>query len=333
MIDHLELPDGRRLPYPIFFPVHHRRQMVSQESLDRAPGMISNAFFFYKDGEIRRQVAEGLRLRTLVPHEGVLMTDSGAFQGFNRPLHLSNRKIVAFQLQIGSDIVSPLDLVTGPWERRSVAEKKLASTQKRTLEAFALGDGRIIAGVQQGGRFLDLRQRALGDLLDAGARYIALGSLVPFLTRNHDIRLVIDIVRQAREMVGEGFPLHLYGAGDPVELPFFAMAGANVFDSSSFAHFALADWYMTPFGAVRTDEIDRVEWRCPCAACAEVEGDGRAWTDLDLCEHNFATVLGAIDAIREGQRTGTLPALLDRTLRHHALMFPSSGLMASAAGL
>jgi 7-cyano-7-deazaguanine tRNA-ribosyltransferase len=332
--DRLVLPDGRSAPYPVFFPVHHREPMVTEAALARAPGMISNAFFFYKDRDIRNQVAAGLRLRSLVHHDGILMTDSGAFQGFQRPLHLSNRKIVRFQRQIGSDIISPLDLVTGPWEKRASAEQKLASTMKRVFEAFALAEDSLVAGVQQGGRFLDLRAKATEELLAGGARYIALGSLVPFLTRNHNVRLVIDIIKNSRQLVGAGFPLHLYGAGDPVELPLFVLAGANVFDSSSFAHFALAGWYMTPHGAVQAEQFPLVEWTCPCPTCADVAVADRASMDaLSLSEHNFSVILQVIDAIRRAHKAGRLEALVVEVLEHHRRLFPDSDLMASADNL
>lgn len=331
MTDRLELPDGRSAPYPVFFPVHHRESMVVESSLHRAPGMISNAFFFYKDRDIREQVKEGLRLRSIVRHPGILMTDSGAFQGFQRPLHLSNRKIVRFQNQIGSDIISPLDLVTGPWEKRAIAEKKLESTMKRVFEAFSLVEGTLVAGIQQGGRFLDLRSKATDDLLDGGARYIALGSLVPFLTRNHDIRLVVDIIQDSRRRTGPDFPLHLYGAGDPVELPLFVLAGANIFDSSSFAHFALGGWYMTPYGAVRPEQFPDLEWVCTCEACAGVTIEDRpTMGTLSLSEHNYAVVLMVIEEIRQARTAGRLAELVQDVIGEHRRLFPDSVLMASA---
>jgi 7-cyano-7-deazaguanine tRNA-ribosyltransferase len=333
MDDALVLDDGRSAPFPVFFPVHHRSPMVSAASLARAPGMISNAFFFYKDRAIRTAVRDGLRLRDLVPHPGILMTDSGAFQGFKRPLHLHNRTIVAFQEEIGADIVSPLDLVTGPWEKRSVAEQKLASTHKRVVEAFATAERALVAGVQQGGRFLDLRRQATDQLLEAGARYLALGSLVPFLTRNHDVATVVTIIRETRARTGPGVPLHLYGAGDPVELPLFALAGANVFDSSSFAHFAEAGYYMTPYGAVPIADVDGLDWCCACATCTST---GRVAATADvraLSEHNFDVIITTIDAIRDATAAGGLAELVAEVVERHQRLFPTSDLRASADAL
>jgi 7-cyano-7-deazaguanine tRNA-ribosyltransferase len=330
----LVLTDGRAADYPVFLPVHHRDPMVTPEALARAPGMIANAYFFYKDRQIRTQVRQGLRLRDLVPHDGILMTDSGAFQGFNRPLYLKNRTIVAFQAELGADIVSPLDLVTGPWEKRSAAEQKLAATHQRVVEALRLVDDRLVAGVQQGGRFLDLRARATDDLLAAGARYLALGSLVPFLTRNHDVRLVVRIVRDARERAGPDMPLHLYGAGDPVELPLFALAGANVFDSSSFAHFAIDGWYMTPLGALPLERAREADWTCGCDVCVATSWDTTPELSArQLSAHNLTVVLDAIDAIRTASRAGRLAEHVTAIVTAHQVLFPDSELEASAQSL
>jgi len=66
----------------------------------------------------------------------------------------------------------------------------LISTQKRTQEALKLVNYSILAGIQQGGRFLDLRQRSIRELMQMGVRYFGLGSLVPFFNKNHDLKFV-----------------------------------------------------------------------------------------------------------------------------------------------
>ena len=331
MFDPLRVPSGAIAASPVFFPVHHRDPMVSRASLARAPGMISNAFFFYKDRATRDQVADGLRLRDLVDHPGILMTDSGAFQGFQRPLYLKNKTIVQFQVDLGADIVSPLDLVTGPWEKRTVAEKKLDSTLRRVGEAVdVVGDG-LLAGVQQGGRFLDLRSRATHELVAFGVRYLALGSLVPFLTRNHDVGLILDIIKDSRSITGNEMPIHLYGAGDPVELPLFYLAGANVFDSSSFAHFAIGGWYMTPYGAVHLDTHPTPGWTCHCDVCAPVPLEGRLHlSPHQMSEHNLGVVLDSIEAIRAAAEADELRPFVDEVVARHMASFPASRALSRA---
>jgi len=81
--------------------------------------------------------------------------------------------------------------------------------------------------------------------MQMGVRYFGLGSLVPFFNKNHDLKFVGKVIMDAREAVGEEYPIHVYGAGDPLEIPFLVYFGANIFDSSSYAHYANSKFYMT----------------------------------------------------------------------------------------
>ena len=139
-----------------------------------------------------------ITIREYLDFDGLVMTDSGAFQGFTRPLYLKNSVIVRFQEAIGADIISPLDLVTPPGDSRTVAKRKLESTLKRLKEARSIVDKSILAAVQQGGKFPELRHQAVIEILEMGAEYIALGSLVPFFTKGHAIQFVIDVIHDAR---------------------------------------------------------------------------------------------------------------------------------------
>jgi 7-cyano-7-deazaguanine tRNA-ribosyltransferase len=165
-------PRGRRHPLPLFLPVCQlNAPFVPMEVLRevyRVDGGILNSYFLYKQRELRDQFDAGLTLREYAGlGEGLLVTDSGAFQGFVRKLFLSNKTIVAFQEQIGTDVSSPLDLVTPPGDKRGVAEDKLVATNKRIREALPLVEQSMLAGVQQGGRFLDLRRRSTDELCSA----------------------------------------------------------------------------------------------------------------------------------------------------------------------
>jgi len=261
------------------------------------------------------------------------MTDSGAYQGFNRPLLLRNRKIVAFQDAIGADIVSPLDLVTPPGDTRTVAEKKLASTIKRVREAQQYCRRGILAGVQQGGRFRDLRRQGVEELMALGIEYLALGSLVPFFNVNHHLTFVAEVIRDARAVAGPDMPIHVFGAGDPVELPFLAACGADIFDSSSYGHYAEGGWYMTPYGAFRdAAALAASGITCDCRVCAAQQDRERLLADAtSLRRHNLWTIMATVRRIRSARRDGAVPALLAEVLERHARLFPDSELPGSWA--
>jgi 7-cyano-7-deazaguanine tRNA-ribosyltransferase len=174
---------------PAFLPVYQPRarafQLATAGPNFEIEELIVNSYFLCKQRDIRRTLTTAMGLHEFVGFNGVITTDGGAFHRFSRQLYLSNLDIVGFQDRIGSDVIATLDLVTPPWDKRTEAEAELAATNKRIREGLNRVKRGILAGVQQGGRFEDLRQRSTDASLEMGARYIAIGSLEPFLNRNH----------------------------------------------------------------------------------------------------------------------------------------------------
>jgi 7-cyano-7-deazaguanine tRNA-ribosyltransferase len=155
---------------------------------------------------------------------------------------------------------------------------------------------------------------------------------VPFFNSNHDLEFVGKVLRDARQVAGPDLPIHVYGAGDPAELPFLVALGANVFDSASYAHFARGGWYMTPYGALsEAGPLLAGEYRCPCPTCAR-DGDVRAvFADPDaLLQHNLWTILSTVSKIRGTVAAGeSLSSYLRHVLDRHMAWFPNSSLSRS----
>lgn len=322
--------DGRVYPTPLFLPVFQPdNPFVSIPLLEQEfgiRGLITNAFFLYKKRELKTRVLER-GIREFLGFSGLIVTDSGAFQQFSGPLYLSNKKIITFQQEIGVDVVSPLDLITPPGDNRTTATNKLALTLKRIQEGLSIVDHAMLAGVQQGGRFLDLREEAIRRLVEMDVKYIALGSLVPMFTKNHHMEFLGKVIRQARQLAPAHVPIHLYGAGDPVELPFYAALGCDIFDSSSFIHYAKQGWYMTPYGAVEIQQYGLAEmpYHCTCRYCAE--GEERLRQDeILLARHNLSVIVQVVTEIRQRLTAGTLGAYLQQVLEVHQQHFPQSQL-------
>ncbi|MBN2054430.1 tRNA-guanine transglycosylase [bacterium] len=319
---------GESYSLPLFLPVFQPNnhlvsidRFVSEFSVE---GCIVNAFFLYKQRDIRELVKKGLTLRDHLDFDGFLVTDSGAFQGFSGPLYLSNRKIVAFQDAIRTDVASPLDLITPPGDSRHTAEWKWETTRRRIQEMLPVVQHCRLAGVQQGGRFPDLRRRSAEALAEMGVEYVAIGSLVPFFNRRHDLTFVGEILRDARQALGSSMPIHVYGAGDPLELPFMVKLGADIFDSSSYAHYAVQGWYMTEYGALRVEREDLIrEVECPCPFCGRgTEGIGG--DAARLAAHNLWTITAVISGVRRALAEGSLDGMLAAVLDRHRRVFPDS---------
>ena len=319
---------GTHYATPLFLPVYQPgKSFVSPQELSNTFGMrgvIVNAYLLYKNRELRKTVLDQ-GLGNFLGFDGLIVTDSGAFQQFSGPLYLKNSTIVKFQQNAGADIIAPLDVITSPGENKKNASKKLLATQKRIKEAVSLVNRCILTGAQQGGRFLDLRAKALHEFVEMDLQYVALGSLVPFFNKNHQIKFILQVIKQARQILPENIPIHLYGAGDPVELPFYIAFGCDVFDSSSYIHYSRGGWYMTPFGALQQQEqIEQYGFECPCPYCDL----GNIWKKPEaLARHNLWTIQNTLVHASQMIKNGELDHYLEHVLEIHQSWFPDSKLM------
>ncbi len=320
-------------PTPLFLPVfQYGNPFISIDMLENefcVKGLITNAFFLYKKREIKKTVL-GQGIRNFLGFNGLIVTDSGAFQQFSGPLYLSNTKIIKFQQDIGVDVLSPLDLITPPGDNRTTATKKLKTTLKRIEKGLAIVDRSILIGVQQGGRFLDLRGDALEKLVELGVKYIALGSLVPMFNKNHNIEFIGKVIKQARTIIPSTIPIHLYGAGDPLELPFYFALGCDIFDSSSFIHYAQGGWYMTPYGALDVQRMDSGDtpYICECPYCNRFGKE--LWKDEKiLALHNLWMILHVLQGMEQRLTNGELSHYLQHVVETHQQWFPQSQLAGS----
>lgn len=327
---------GLALPTPLFLPVFEPGNpylsLAEMQEDFGVEAVMVNAYLLYRQRDLRRSLPER-GVKDHLGFRGLVVTDSGAFQALRGRLLLSNRRIIRFQEDIGADVISPLDVVTPPSDNIATAEGKLRVTMRRIEEGLGLVSRATLIGVQQGGRFLELRARAAEWLAQVGVSYAALGSLVPFFTRNHDLRFVGRVISRARQALGDGVPVHLYGAGDPLEIPFYVALGCDVFDSSSFVHYAAKGFYMTPYGALAAGEpTGERGYACPCPFC-EREGAAavHASTAL-LCRHNLWTILDTVRRVRAALQQGTLTGYVDDVARVHGQWFPDSMLGPSWQG-
>jgi 7-cyano-7-deazaguanine tRNA-ribosyltransferase len=320
---------------PLFMAVYQPRSetfaLAAWEGDPPLEAIIINAYFLYKQRELRKLLTSGTSLQTFSGFSGLVATDSGAFQGLSRQLYLSNKNIVTFQDGIGSDVIAPLDLITPPGDGRQRATAKMQATESRVAEALRLAEHGIVAGVQQGGRFLDLRHETTCRLLEMRVEYLAIGSLVPFLTRSHDLRFTAATLADARRQAGPAIPMHVYGAGDPCELPFMVACGATIFDSSSYGHYGNGGWYMTPYGAVQDPgRILAGEFACACPICT-----GHAIEDVFadatlLSRHGLWTICETIRRLKHLiHDPDGLAAYLEHVLEVHTAWFPESRLLPS----
>jgi 7-cyano-7-deazaguanine tRNA-ribosyltransferase len=278
--------------------------------------LITNAYIFSRSDRYREQVMrEGLH--RFLDFNGVIMTDSGAFQqSVYGEVEITNRETLEFQKQIGSDIVVPLDIPTSPGADRTTAETELALTLDRLREARDIAPDNS-AGPIQGGIYPDLRRTAAESVQDLGFDFCPIGAVVP-LMEQYRFRDLVRVVRAAKSGLSPSTVVHLFGAGHPMMFPLAVALGCDLFDSAAYALFARDRRYLSAQGSYRFDEM--TDLPCSCEVCRrhtvqEIKKNPDA--ERLLARHNLFVTLAEIARIRQAIQEGTLWELVDDRCRSH----------------
>jgi len=314
----------RTVRTPLLLPVinpHLQPVLPSEMEALGAEGLITNAYIFSRSEEFRER-ALSAGLHDLLGFDGLIMTDSGAFQlSVYGDITLTNEETLRFQQDIGSDILVPLDIPTPPAADRASAERDLAITMARLREARALcGESGNVAGPVQGGLFPDLREKAGRAVGEMGFSFCPIGAVVP-LMESYRYRDLVRVVMAAKRGIPPSCCVHLFGAGHPSMFALAVAMGCDVFDSAAYALYAREGRYLTPSGSGKLDEL--VELPCACRVCrSHTAGELR---DSDQSEqllalHNLAVSLAEIARVRQAIADGVLFELVDERCRSHPLL-------------
>ena len=306
---------------PAFFPViDPARQEVELEAVREAGigQVITNAYLLYK-----RTGGAPVSIHEYLGWKGPVMTDSGAYQILEYGgVDVTQDEIVEYQARIGSDIAVILDVPTGDVDRRR-AEASVEETLRRAREASRLitkSPETIWVLPIQGGRFLDLVERSAREAgrLPGYSMY-GIGSPTVFLDR-YQYDVVVDIVYTAKRLLPAGRPVHLFGAGHPLIIPFVVALGVDTFDSASYILYARDGRYITEYGVYRIEDLDY--FPCDCPVC-------RRYTPKDLLEmskeertrllaiHNLHVISRMVRRVKQAIKEGRLWELLEEVARRH----------------
>ncbi|HTY53244.1 MAG TPA: tRNA guanosine(15) transglycosylase TgtA [Methanomicrobiales archaeon] len=305
---------------PALFPVVNPHLPLIPPAEIEAMGagaIITNAYIFSKSERFREPALEQ-GLHRVLGFDGVIMTDSGAFQqSVYGDVEITNRGTLEFQRAIGSEILVPMDIATPPQADRATAGSDLSTTMERIREAADIVGVEHLAAPVQGGRFPDLREKAGKAVSEMGFSFCPVGGVVP-LMETYRYRELVEVVLAAKRGLSPAACVHLFGAGHPSMLALAVAMGCDVFDSAAYALFAREGRYLTPSGSLHLDEM--TELACPCESCrgrsAEDLGDDPDREAL-LARHNLSITLAEMARIREAIREGTLWELVDERCRAH----------------
>ncbi len=311
---------------PAFFPViDAQRQEISLSSIKELGfnQIITNAYILYK--RYNTPVIEK-GIHNFLGFDGVIMTDSGAYQILQYGwVDIRNEEIIRFEAEIGTDIGVILDIPTGDVDKIQ-AEKSVLETIKRAKNAVPLlreyTDTLWVLPVQ-GGRYLDLVEYSAKTLRDlSGYSIYGIGSPTVFLEK-YEYRTVLEIVATAKRYLQPGKPVHLFGAGHPLIIPYAVALGVDLFDSASYILYARDDRVFTDFGVEKLERLSHLP--CRCKECSVDIGNLKEMEKKEririLASHNLCMIKKYLDMTKQAIQEGRLWELLESLSRHHVRIY------------
>ena len=280
--------------------------------------VITNAYI------IRKNFGDqpGLGVHDLIQYDGVVATDSGAYQLLvYGEVEITPEEIIRFQQGIGSDIAVILDIPTGWKETRARVEWTVEETLRRAEAALPLieGDDALWVGPVQGGAHLDLVERSARLVGRMPYQVHALGSPTEVM-ENYRFSVLVDMIMAAKRNLPPDRPLHLFGAGHPMMFSLAVALGCDLFDSASYALYAKAGRYLTPLGTMRLGDLSYLPCECPVCSGSDAEelrGMLKGERIRALTEHNLHVTMAEMRRIKQAIVEGTLWELMEARSRGH----------------
>ncbi|MGA1822175.1 MAG: tRNA guanosine(15) transglycosylase TgtA [Thermoplasmatota archaeon] len=328
--------NGRKVKTPALMPVINPNTLRGEyaitpselKSVFSFQMIITNSYIIRKSPKLMETALEK-GLHSMLDFDGVIMTDSGTFQSYiygssrGEEVDVDPLEIVKFQRDIGSDIGTILDRFTVPKSSHEDAENDLEITLQRGRRSFDVRGSMELAVPVQGGIHADLRERSGRMVRELGCSYSPIGGVVPLL-ESYRYADLVDIITAAKKGLGPSIPAHLFGAGHPMIMPLAAALGSDLFDSASYAKFALDGRYMTEGRTRHLKEMDL--FPCSCRVCSkfdpsdlkEMEADERTY---HLSRHNLWALRSTMNEIRMSITEGTLWELVERSAANNPALY------------
>ena len=284
---------------PAFMPVGTQatvKTLSAQELLDcKTQIVLSNAYHLYlRPGSKIIKQAGGLH--KFMGWSGPILTDSGGFQVFSLAVlrkitekgvefqsHIDGSKhflapedIIGVQLDLGSDVLMPLDECVHYPAERDYAQESLKLTNiwaRRSKEAFSQredpDDGRLLFGIVQGGTYLDLRKQAANELLEVNFPGYAVGGI----SVGEPEGLKFEVLEHTLKFLPKEKPRYAMGIGPPSDIFKAVGMGVDMFDCVMPTRHARNGTAFTASGKIvlrnapYANDYQPIEQGCRCFAC------------------------------------------------------------------
>ena len=289
------------------------------KELYNCEALITNAYIIKKHFA---EKAVQVGIHKLLDFDGVIMTDSGAYQILvYGDVEVSPKQIVNYQEKINTDIATILDVPTG-WEvSREHAQQTIKETLKRARDLTKIKTRNDIAwvGPVQGGNHMDLVAKSAQEIGKLPFEIHALGSPTPVMEQ-YLFDTLVDMVLTAKMNLPLDRPFHLFGAGHPFMFALAIGLGCDLFDSAAYAIYAREDRYMTEYGTSRLRELEY--FPCSCPICARNDPENLMEKTKDerqklLAQHNLHVCFSEIRRIKQAVVEGRLWEYLEMKAHGH----------------
>jgi 7-cyano-7-deazaguanine tRNA-ribosyltransferase len=262
------------------------------------------------------------RIHELLKFNGVIATDSGAYQILQYgDIEVHPSEIIHFQEKIDSDIAVILDVPTGDDAPKERAKWTVEETLRRADQSLQLINRSDIlwVGPVQGGAYTDLVTYSAREMAKRNFSIYALGSPTPVM-QQYRFDILVDMIMAAKPYLPPSKPLHLFGAGHPMMFAFAVALGCDIFDSASYALFARNGRYMTAQGTAKLEELEY--FPCNCVAChAKTPEDVRKLLKMErerfLASHNLHACFAELQTVKQAIIDGRLWELVETRSRNH----------------
>jgi 7-cyano-7-deazaguanine tRNA-ribosyltransferase len=141
---------------------------------------------------------------------------------------------------------------------------------------------------------------------------------------SYEYRLLAQMIVAAKKQMPQSIPLHLFGAGHPLTIPFAIALGCDTFDSASYILYAKQQRYITDDGTRYLKDIK--VFPCNCEICSKYTPDElRQLEETDkineLAIHNLHAIKLEVDKVKQAIHEGRLWEYVIKKARAHPKLF------------
>lgn len=317
-----------KIETPTLMPViNPNKIIISPKEMSKLFGtqiIITNSYIINRTQKLRDEALKK-GLHKLLNFDGVIMTDSGAFQSYvYNDINISPLEIVRFQREIGSDIGTTLDILSLPDSSYKKAKEDIEITIKRAKDSIELKGEMALACTVQGSVYPELREYCAKEISKLEFDFHPIGGVVP-LMESYRFKELAEIIIASKKKLLLNRPVHLFGCGHPMIFPLAVALGCDFFDSASYAKYAKDNRMLFSNGTKHLENI--VENPCCCKICneysiselKEMEQNERT---RKIAEHNLYVSFSEIRKIKQAIYEGRLWELVEQRCRAHPNLLP-----------